>query len=241
MDQLCKRKHLAMDVLLAAIDGDYDVWRKYYDELTFSDLVWINTGLHYYICEQNRGSYWEIESVLNYIIGIKNRISIVELGCNRGFLASSILRCFGENISNYIGYDANHSAVDETFLIPNDKYKAIKCTDWFWNYPICADVFISTHTLEHFSNQQIKFIIDYLKYSKIDHIILEMPFLRSNQNWIGRHNSHVSDISLDMLINLAEKAGYSMVKNTLTSEDKDEYYYDVYLMVWRRNEKYTIA
>jgi len=111
--------------------------------------------------------------------------SIVELGCHRGHLAKKLLSIF-PNIQKWYGFDINpkalkHSIVDDSRFVP----VLTPFTEFQDN---SSNVFISSHTLEHLSTEQVTATLTALKH---EWVFLEMPITENGQEkWKGR-NTHV--------------------------------------------------
>ena len=230
------REYVAADVLLAAIEGNYDVWRDAYERLSITDLIWIHNGLHNFIGDQARFSFDQIESIIRYICSDRKYINVVELGCWECNLAQKLLRVFDSScITRYTGYDIDYVAIDiAKRRVNDDRLNTIKCSGWLWEYSLIGDLFISCHTLEHFNKRQLDWIIGTVRNSGFDYMILEVPFLRPGETWYGKNNSHILSITIDKFVEIVEYNGFELLKNSVTSGLSGDHFYDTYLTFWRR-------
>lgn len=207
-----KERRLAYKVLQHAQKGEWDAWRKHYDDLSIDDLVFLNMGIDAFIKEQKclvADGIIEILEKLYLLEGVRS-LDVVELGCHRGGLACSVLKHFPKMIGSWAGYDINHYAVSNP--IPDDsRYKGLKQTEWFYDLQINGsyDTFISTSTLEHHSRAQFLRIMEKLKnLSSIRYVIIGLPVRPSG--WMGYRGSHILDMNQEEIAEALEDIGFDI-------------------------------
>ena len=196
---------IAHDIYMAAIAGDFDVWRDHYPSLSIEDLIWINTAIFHFYPRQAHYNLHEINALFGEVK--QDGARILELGCFRGELAAQILAIHAE-IEIWIGMDISYHAISNP-AVKDKRYLGIKLTDWIFNTSLIPiDIMIASHTLEHFDGDQIKKVFRWAHKSTIQFIVVEMPF--SISRWSGYRGSHIYQGSKTDLIELAEGSGYRM-------------------------------
>jgi hypothetical protein len=202
----------AHKVFKAAAKQKWNVWREHYDELTITDLIWINLGIDQFIREQVCRANHLVENAIELIVAKQDELSVVELGCYRGGLAQEMITRFGKQIKNWDGYDINYYAVENP-ICEHDRYTSIKMTEWFYDTEFYhkANVFVTTSTLEHHNRVQFAKIIKNVSFnSNIKYMILGLP-LCDARKWNDYGGSHVLDLSKVELIEIVEDAGFAPV------------------------------
>lgn len=215
------KKYTAAKVLMECINGNWDSWRNNYSRLTITDIVWIHVCLHRFIPAQAHFDFRRVQEVLNIIFCEKKESVIIsELGCWRGYLAKSLLTLFDQNkIFAYIGYDVDHYAID-TSVVGDFRYKAIKLTQWWHEMKTYGDVMLACHTIEHFTDTQLKQILTRCNMNNYRFLIWELPFCqdRNQRSWDGTNNTHMLMIDRRMFQTIVKSFGYDFFYSEKTSE-----------------------
>ena len=186
----------------AGCRGDWGFIREEYDNLTIEDLVWINTKWDSVLPYQKSHSLGPMEKMFKIIH--RPDLRIVELGSYRGFLGRFIIDRFG-SIGEWHGYDINHKAIEET--IEHPKLFGHKLSKWFWEVDVSFfDVFVSSHTLEHFNFAQFKRVIEHV--SICEYLVLEIPW---QANWRGFRGSHVLLTTIEEIESLLSKTHRKLI------------------------------
>lgn len=131
------------------------------------------------------------------LINIKDKY-IFELGGWMGDLADVILK---ENED--IIYWHNYDIVTELVLhqIPKDnRYKLKILDDFVWNkndeIVDFYNIFVSTHTIEHFSINFLNKLVDFINNRKFKYLILEAPLPKQYKpDWNNHDTLHVLSLS----------------------------------------------
>jgi len=209
--ELAIRCRIAREIISDASKSNWNTWRKHYDNLSINDLIWINLAINEFTRDQYCVTGYLIESSMNTIIKECKRLDIVELGCYRGYLAKEMLGIFVHKIKSWIGYDINYYALGNP--VANDiRYSTIKQTDWFYKIEFNPDanVFVSTSTLEHHNAEQFVKIIERIRESNIQYMILGLP-LCDARKWHNYDGSHVLDFTKDDVDKTIEDNGFELM------------------------------
>ncbi len=166
------------------LDGNFVLFRFRYNELSFSNHVEI---------VDSWDDKWPVQRQYN-IDGIKTALSlidedleIVELGCHDGSLACELLQ-ENDRIKCWYGYDICSKAISRSKNL--EKYKPAVLNDWFHNLELPKlNLFISSHTLEHLSDDRVLATFD--KVLDVKYLLLDTPLEEYGQDWAGYHASHV--------------------------------------------------
>lgn len=187
---------LKSKVYYAGIEKNWEFFRSSYDRLDIEDLIWINTKWDSVLPYQSSHS---IENIKKMFLNInKSEVKVVELGSYRGLLGDLILKEFSK-VVEWHGYDINHSAIEDG--IKNDRLFHHKLEEWFWEIDVSGfDVFVSTHTLEHFSFSQFKKVIHAV--SVCEYLVLEIPIANDWSNCYGSHVLLTTFEQVESILNL---------------------------------------
>jgi len=171
---------------------NWDFYRNAYlrGDMTFMEIKRINDI--WYPLFQNQEFHTTEQIVKGFnMVGPAHRHTVLELGCYRGALAESILQQVPD-IDAWFGYDICDAALDECLSHP--KFGPIRMDDWFHkldNIP-SHDIFVSTHTLEHMSNDEaIASLEKAIESPRCRYVMLEMPIPEAGKIWRGGGSSHV--------------------------------------------------
>lgn len=196
----------------------WNLWRKHYDSLPISDVIWLNNAIDGWFPNQAHYSFpWLCEAFelideedLEYP---GQGFLISELGCHTGSLAHKFLGKY-DNISEWHGFDINYAAIDRTKFpeLFAESYLPVKMTEWPWegDYFGGEDVFVSSHVLEHFNFLQICKIVDDLIENLVAYLLIELPFEKepSDTKWHDFDGAHVLSCTEDEFAAMMEQKGY---------------------------------
>lgn len=188
---------------------NFNDFKKEYESYTFSDKVEINKKIGKMFPGQ---SNWNYKSCVEFINEIaENNLKIVELGSWDGGLAEKVITSLPkEKISLWEGYDIPGN---KNKIFQNKKFNLYSLNDYFWKQKECKnyDLFIASHTLEHFDIKELKKLVSFLSSNKIKYIYSDTPIL---QNWKNTWNTHVLEISKKEFENIFLSSGYVKIKET---------------------------
>ena len=167
----------------AGVVKNWGFFRDNYESLTIDDLVWINTKWDSVLPYQKSHSLNAMVKMFSSIT--ENNLKVVELGSYRSFLGSHLIEKVSSKVAEWHGYDINHAAIEDAIIHP--QIFNHKLSKWFWEVDVSGyDIFVSSHTLEHFSFEQLKKIVETVSICK--YLVLEIPL---QNNWRGFRGSHV--------------------------------------------------
>ena len=113
------------------------------------------------------------------------------------------------DIKAWIGLDVNYHAISES-VVKDKRYRGVKLTQWIYDaVHVPWNVFLSSHTFEHFNGDQIGRTIRWAYESGFEFMIIEMPFCKVN-GWFGYQGSHVFDGSRHDFLKIASDNGYEV-------------------------------
>jgi len=170
---------------------DHKNWDFYRDNYlagnyTHDDLIVINDYWFDILREQVFFHPAWAKRLLGFLV---DGFEVVELGCYCGELAMLMLNQF-PNIYSWKGYDVCSKAIKHSKQ--HEKYHPIHLSEKFWDTKIeTHDVFVSTHTLEHFASHEVFSILDYIEPKTRHAMYLEMPIKEKGKVWRGGGSSHV--------------------------------------------------
>lgn len=191
----------------------FDEYRAVYKSLTFEDLkllhkiwserypiqrYWVRTFGFYMDC---------IEYVIKDLK--RKKLKIVELGGYDGELASFVLKKYPR--LSWLNIEIQkHDATPS--LMNYDYYEHVLSKQvWEENINLTEyDIFLSTSTLEHFTNEEFVKILNYLVSNKIKYLVLKIPIAPNGQTWEGARSSHLLTMGSNQMKRLLNKS-YTMV------------------------------
>jgi hypothetical protein len=198
--------------ILTQTKGDpWNIWRKHYDKLSITDLIWLNTAIDSLFPKQAYFTLDRIKEAFVEFFRTEAGLSVIELGCHQGHLAKTLFETF--NISHWEGYDVSYSAIDRS-VIDNRRYRAVKMTKWFHeiSIPSYYNVFVSSHTLEHLSFNQVEKTIEAVLRAGITYMMIEIPFkLNGAPEWKDAHGSHVLYSTRQNFEDMIQSYGFSKI------------------------------
>lgn len=184
---------------------DFNYYREVYPMLSFKDLVAITKIFDQKYPNQK---YYNLNIIKRCFDLIKEPMRVFELGCHDGSLAKEII-LWNEHIKYWDGYDINEEAINRGYH--SNKYSGIPLKEPFygnWKY-IEYEVFICTHTLEHFSGWEVKRILENIAGTK--YVVLEIPLTRISQTWENYDGLHVLYEGKIFINGTMTKLGYEKI------------------------------
>lgn len=207
---------LAQKVFIAVLTQTkgpaWNVWREHYNKLSINDLIWINTAIDPLFPNQAHFTLPAIKEAFTEFSLQDPLLRVIELGCHQGHLAKELLDT-DINISYWRGYDVNYSAIDRS-VVEDSRYDTIKMIQWFHNMSWFPhyNVFVSSHTLEHFNFKQAQATIKAVARAGIKYMMIEIPFkLNGAPEWKDAHGSHVLNSTRSNFEDMIQAEGFSKI------------------------------
>ena len=111
---------------------------------------------------------------------------VVELGGGTCKLADLVIRMF--NQIQWVSYDIIKHKLVSSYVHEHILSQNLWETDLVIK-PV--DLFISTHTIEHFSNEEVYELLMYLLHEEPKYILLQSPIEPAGQTWMNYHGAHI--------------------------------------------------
>lgn len=168
---------------------DWDEWRQQYQALDFHGQAAFYVEVAREYPEQ---THWD----LNACVGFYERLRparIVEIGGWDGALAAEMLSRHPEIES----WD-NHEIVAVPQACQDSRYRRHLLDDWFWLDPPPGDALVTSHTVEHLSNEHLRDLLDASGGYRALFVATPLPDA-TRPRWGGYHGSHILDLSWDEL------------------------------------------
>lgn len=190
---------------------NWDTYRKYYSALSVEDHIEISVYLDKLAPNQ---AHFSIEPITELFTEAKNllgELNIIELGCWTGDLAKEVLSKF--DIKSWIGYDISANTLKRS-VVKDERYKTVALSKWIYDTTIPDfNVFLSTHTFEHMSLEEVEKTVAYIS-DKTKYMILEIPLSEDGQDWKGYSGTHVLTASRQTIRDLITSHGFVKTKDT---------------------------
>lgn len=183
----------------------FDKYREVYPKMSFEQVLRWNSDI---VMPQN--ICFRSDIILEHFKGIvESDDVIVELGSQYGELAKLVL----ENIDvrKWYGYDVDERIVEKN-KCEDGRYIPVVLKDWFHNTDLPEfNVFVSTHTIEHLSVEQVYSTLDSIR--NCDKVILDIPLGECKQSWNRNRSTHVlEDIGYSQIKDKLESYGFKLVR-----------------------------
>ncbi len=193
----------------------FDWWRANYDNLTHEENIEIGNQLEEKYPYQ--GSY-NFEHLLRIFGDPKKpfgaklyNMSVLEIGGWKGELACSCLQQWPQAISGWTNIDMCKAAVDKGLKHEKLIHVFPGHFDWFKNPRTTNfDICISTHTIEHLSDEHLVQLIEHIKGIPI--VMFEAPIGDGESNWDGYHGTHILKMGWAKINNLMLRNKYFVRK-----------------------------
>lgn len=197
-------------------DIDWDLWREQYDNLSFEDQRRIYDEILPKFPQQEG---YDASFFLRAFGRLKDAgmnleiAKVGELGPFRGELAAICLKRF--KVRRWFGYEISRWAVERTR--PEAKKRGftnVAIDRQFWDLDLpCFDIFVSSDTIEHFSDEHAKKILD----SACDHadvLMLQIDCKPKGASWKGYNGTHKIEMTIDDIIGYLSTKGYLLVERS---------------------------
>lgn len=167
---------------------DWNGWRAEYDVSSFDHQKKVYEDLAQLFPEQ---AHFSFEAALKAVEGAS---SVTEVGGWRGDLAAQIL-AQNDGITSWKNYDLCHWALNDGNRCEDTRYTPVELADWPWNVDLQpADVFVSTHCIEHMRWNQLKALSE--QFRKFKKVHLEAPLLwEESKDWSNYVGTHILEVS----------------------------------------------
>lgn len=184
---------------------NWDNWRKQYDNMSFDDQRQFYAKVAQKHPNQQHYNYQTARFFFNNVA--EHDSTILELGGWKGELAQKCLMEFNSKIKEWINVDLVQ------FGNNSGKYRELALDRFIWEYNWLKDlpthqIFVSTHTFEHLSEEHVRAIIKKL-YSK--YVYLEIPLERYRRDWNGYQGSHKLPMMQVEIADAMIEAGYTPI------------------------------
>lgn len=199
--------------------SEFNFYRLVYDELSFEDLKRLNTRWYTMYPEQDRFDTNFVLTCIDEIIGHNGHfLRVHELGGYQGELAWEILS--KRPRITWTSFDIiKHKIIPE--LQNNFSEYVLNKQLWKSNIGLEGHVFISMHTLEHFSNTEFLELLDYLFKQNIKYLILQLPVKPEGHSWKNYFGSHLLTYGSDKIKELLGKR-YMLVREVAKGERMED-------------------
>lgn len=160
----------------------------------------------------------------------RSNLFVVELGGFEGALALEILKMYPT--MQWLNVEIIKHRMKRG--LEKYRYKEYVLSEQLWREELDLgkyDVFVSSHTLEHLSNVQVKRLFECLILNNIKYLILDIPVRPNGQTWHGYSGTHILTVGSNHLKKLLSSS-YVLVFERSTSPQAYEWY-----SIWRRRRK----
>lgn len=182
--------------------ADFDLWRDNYDRLTYKQQIKFYNQVAIDHPLQRGFDEVEFEDFLEPL----GEITVIELGGWKGELAGYVLNKLPK-IRRWLNYEISEQAVKET-ACNDDRYEPLVPADFLWNIEIPnADVFVSSHTIEHIKVAELDKLLSKLP---VKYIGLQAPLADEGTDWGGYYGSHILEVGWNTVIELLREYGFTL-------------------------------
>lgn len=187
---------------------DFNQWREDYDQMTYTDQVEFYNQVEREHPNQRFFYADSFAQLLGAACATLFSFSVIELGGWKGELAEKMLLSYPP-ISYWINYEISQRAVQKSPL-RSPRYFPIVLPNFLWTSALWpADVFISSHTIEHIREKQLKRLFSKLPKS-IKFIGLQSPLPEGPTDWTDDHGSHILECGWGKVKVMLEKRGFEL-------------------------------
>lgn len=206
------------------IGDDFNRFREIYKSLSFNEIQKIMIEWDKRFPNQvrfNRDFFLlHIKSIIDELG--KDDINVIELGGHEGHLAFEALQKYPK--IKWLNVDMTHHKTLEALEKYNYTEHVLSKQVWEEIPDIgMYDVFISSNTIEHINNEQLKLLLNWLMKNKIQYMVLEIPIRPEGQIWDNYYGSHILEMGSNQIKHILE-SDYQLVKEE-----------DMWRTFWKRN------
>ena len=204
-------------VIRKIIDNtDWDLWRAHYADLDFEDQRRIYDGiLPKFPQQEGYDAAFFLRSFGRLAdAGLDlSKMKVAELGPFRGELAGICLKHF--KLRAWAGYEISRWAVERTRLDAEKRgFTNIAIWDQFWELDIpCHDIFVSSDTIEHFSDEHAKKILETAS-DRTDVLMLQVDCKPKGASWNGYDGTHIIEMTTEDIIEYLTAKGFFLVERS---------------------------
>lgn len=182
--------------------SDFDLWRENYDQLGYDDqLVFYNQVAIDHPLQRG----FDEQEFIDFLEPL-GKIDVIELGGWKGELAQFTLARLPK-IRQWLNYEISEQAIKQT-ACKDSRYKATIPPDFLWNIDIPpADVFVSSHTIEHIKIEQLDKLFSKLP---VKYIALQAPLGDEGTDWAGYYGSHILEVGWNTIIHILNDYGFKL-------------------------------
>ena len=190
---------------------DWDIFRNYYRQgkFDFRLLQKFNVLVYPFCTDVPRFDAVSIGLGIQKIIDKCkfDIVNVLELGAGKGCLASDLLPHFQE-IIDWQGVDINPWMIKKN-ICNHENYGLYILKRDFWDIPSFKnfDILITSHTLEHFTAQEVEKIFN----MGFKSMVVEVPLKNQDYYWKNGGSSHVLDKGWVWFCGKAQQYGYKIV------------------------------
>jgi hypothetical protein len=144
---------------------------------------------------------------------------VFEVGGWKGELAKKCLEKF--EINAWVNMEFCQTAIEQTVSMPEGRgtYYPVQpdCFEWFKGEPNfflagAFDVFVSAHTIEHFSDEHLAQLLDFTKNIPI--VMLEAPISNEGNSWNDYVGTHILKMGWNAINEIMKKNRYEPLQVT---------------------------
>lgn len=206
---------------------EFNLFRKQYHTLSFEEQKRINTQWNSKFPNQKHYDLHFFLTCFQHIATeIGENISVAELGGNNGQLAFDVLSIFPR--MKWLNIEIIN--LDQVDGLKDFNYSFYELPAQIWNTDFRLsgfDLFVSSHTFEHLSNDDMDNFLFFLLGQNVRYLIFETPLKEHGQDWHDYHGSHVLKYGRGYIRRILKKK-YELIK-----EDVGEKSFLKWCSFWR--------
>lgn len=126
------------------------------------------------------------------VLQSRPRRRVLELGSYDGWLANA---CSAVGIESWVGYELCGWAVDRSMQGTDNR--ELLMPFWMLHDLPAADIFLSSHTLEHLTDREVEMVLDVVA-PRVTDMILEVPW--HPDGWHDYRGSHILSMTPEDLV-----------------------------------------
>lgn len=190
--------------------SDFDQWRERYDRLCYADQLEFYNQVETDHPLQHGYDIEKFSRFFTKILATSGELTVLEVGGWKGELAKEALEKY-EQIRQWVNYEISAEAVKKS--VCNDwRYVPLIPANFVWNIPLVeADVFISSHFIEHIRASQLEMLFNNLP-SSIKYIIIQAPLADEPTDWNGYFGTHILEVGWAGVNEMLDKLGFKLAE-----------------------------
>lgn len=200
---------------LESIVASFDLFRDRYTELSFEDLKYIYQRYYtLYPVQVHFDAPWFARCITQTYMEIGSLITVCELGGYQGELAKEMFSSCVNLIESWTNYDLfRHVHVQG---LPKS-YQEIVLPSYFWHYVSNGqaywtppDLFVSSDTIEHFSNEEVVLLFESLITYQFPYLALKIHVGDETGSRKGEAAAHLMTFNVSQLKEILSP-GYTLI------------------------------